>query len=215
MTFPAVDVSHRIAASSRSIGTRTLDAGQARVLAITRRYQGPVEDVWEACTDPERLARWFLPISGDLRLGGSYQIEGNAHGTIERCDPPRSFAATWEFGGDVSWIDVSLAPDGDGTRFTLEHVAHVDDERWAQFGPGAVGVGWDSMMLGLTMHLESGASIDPAEAVAWTSSPDGVRFMTESSDAWRAASVAAGEDPDAAAAAAARTTAAYTGVEHP
>jgi uncharacterized protein YndB with AHSA1/START domain len=213
MTFPAVDVSHRIAAVSRTLGSRTLDAGEARVLTISRAYPGPAGDVWAACTTPERIARWFLPVSGDLRAGGRFQIEGNAGGTVERCDPPRSFAATWEFGGEVSWVEVTLTPDGEGTRFTLEHTAHVDDERWAQFGPGAVGVGWDSMLLGLAMHLESGASIDPAEAVAWTASPEGVRFMTESSDAWRAASVAAGEDPAAAAAAAARTTAAYTGAD--
>jgi hypothetical protein len=36
-----------------------------------------------------------MPISGDLRVGGRYRLEGNASGTIERWDPPRSFAATW------------------------------------------------------------------------------------------------------------------------
>ena len=34
------------------------------------------------------------------------------------------------------------SPTG-GTRLELEHIAHVDDERWAEFGPGAVGIGWD------------------------------------------------------------------------
>ena len=26
-----------------------------------------VEDVWAACSDPDRLKRWFLPVSGELK----------------------------------------------------------------------------------------------------------------------------------------------------
>src|SRR5690606_21550027 len=123
-----------------------------------------VDDLWDACTNPERLPRWFLPVTGDLQVGGRYQLEGQAGGTIERCDPPRSFAATWEFGGEVSWIEVTLAAAGDGTRFTLEHVAHVDDERWLEYGPGAVGVGWDLALHGLAQHVATGEAVDPAAA---------------------------------------------------
>src|SRR6266567_1995164 len=112
------------------------------------------EDVWDACTNPERIPRWFLPVSGELRLGGRYQLEGNAGGTIEGCDPPKSFFATWEYGGEVSWIEVRLTAEAaDRTRLELEHIAHVSDERWAEFGPAAVGIGWDSAVLGLSLHL--------------------------------------------------------------
>jgi len=204
------DVTHEISAVRRTVGSRTLEAGEARVVTVTRTYPADVEDVWDACTNPERIPRWFLPVSGELRLGGRYQLEGNAGGVIERCDPPKGFAATWEYGGEVSWIDVRFEPVADGTRFTLEHVAHVDDERWAEFGPGAVGVGWDLGLLGLGQHLATGATVSP-EGMEWAGSPEGRRFMTESSDAWRAASVDAGTDPADARAAADRTTAFYTG----
>lgn len=206
-----IDVTHQISAVRRSVGSRVLEAGEARVVTVSQTYAADVEDVWDACTNPERIPRWFLPISGELRLGGRYQLEGNAGGTVERCDPPKGFSATWEYGGEISWIAVSLTPEGEGTRFTLEHVAHVDDQRWAEFGPGAVGVGWDSGLLGLAQHLATGATVPP-EAAAWVTSPDGIRFMTESSEAWRAASVAAGTEEAAARAAAERTTAAYTAV---
>ncbi|MDT7554719.1 MAG: hypothetical protein QOI16_3255 [Pseudonocardiales bacterium] len=205
------DVTHRISAVARTVGSRTLPAGQARVVTISRTYREPVEDIWDACTTAERIARWFLPVSGELRLGGRFQLEGNAGGTVERCDPPRAFAATWEFGGDVSWIEVRLDADEAGTRFTVEHIAHVDDTRWTEFGPGAVGVGWDMILLGMTMHLDSGAVITPAEGDAWRTSPEGVQFTVESSAAWCAAAIAAGEEPEWAEAAAKRTTAAYTG----
>ncbi len=205
------DVSHEISSVARTVGRRTLPAGEARVVTIGRSFPDAVEEVWDACTNPERIPRWFLPVTGELRLGGRYQLQGQAGGVIERCDPPRSFSATWEWRGEVSWIELTLTPEPGGTRLHLEHVAHVDDERWAQFGPGAVGVGWDMMLLGLVWHLESGVAIDPAEGAAWAASADGVQFITESSDAWCAASVAAGEPTDAARAAADRTTAAYTG----
>jgi uncharacterized protein YndB with AHSA1/START domain len=210
-----IDVVHEINTVQRRVGSRVLDAGEARTVVVSRTYETGIEDLWDACTNPERIPRWFLPVSGELRVGGRYQLEGNAGGTIERCDPPRSFAATWEFGGDVTWIELRLSPDSEGiTRFELEHIAQVDDERWAQFGPGAVGVGWDlALGAGLARHLASSASVDSAEAAAWTSSAEGLRFIAMSSEAWCEASIAAGTDPEAARAAGARTTAAYTGSE--
>lgn len=46
-------------------------------------------------------------------------------------------------GDDISWIELRLADQGNGrTLFQLNHIAHVDDERWSQFGPGAAGLGW-------------------------------------------------------------------------
>lgn len=206
-----IDISEHLNAVDRSVGSRTIEAGEARVVTMARTFAADVADVWDACTTAERIPRWLMPITGDLRVGGTYQLEGNAGGTIERCDPPISFAATWEYGGEVSWIEVRLAPDGDGTRLTVEHLAPVDDDRWAQYGPGAVGIGWDMMLAGLTLHLSSGQPVDAAESAAWATSDDGREFMTRSSEAWRDASVAAGTDPAAAREAADRTTAAYTG----
>jgi uncharacterized protein YndB with AHSA1/START domain len=207
-----IDVIQEINAEQREVGARVLDAGTARTTTIRRSYHASVDDVWDACTNPERIPRWFLPVSGELRLGGRYQLEGHAGGTIERCDPPNGFAATWEYGGDVSWIEVRLRPEAGGrTRFELEHVAHIDDERWAEFGPGATGVGWDLALMGLGIHLSTDATVDPEAVAAWSASPDGVRFMTLSSERWSEASVAAGTDTTEAQAAAARTTAFYTG----
>jgi len=171
-----IDVTHQIDAVRRAVGVREYKGGVARVVTLGQAYDATVDDVWDACTSAERIPRWFLPVSGDLRLGGTYQLEGNAGGTIERCEPPRSFAATWEYGGEVSWIEVRVTPEGGRTRLELEHIAHVDDERWARFGPGAVGVGWDLGLLGLAGHLGSPAGfLDPDESVAWMGSDEGRR----------------------------------------
>lgn len=207
-----IDVNHQINAVQRIIGSRVLEAGEARVLTISQTYDNPIEDVWDACTNPERIPRWFLPVSGDLQVGGRYQIENQASGVVERCEPTTGFAATWEFGGEVSWIDVRLTGTPDGTLLTLEHTAHVDDERWSEYGPGAVGVGWDAMVMGLALHLSSGAGLDPRAVEAWSASDEGRQFFATSSERWCEASIAVGTDRAAAQAAAARTTAFYTGV---
>jgi uncharacterized protein YndB with AHSA1/START domain len=209
-----IDVTSDINAVQRQVGSRVLEAGEARTVTVARTYDAPIADVWDACTNPVRIPRWFLPISGELRIGGRYQLEGNAGGTVERCEPPRSFAATWEFGGNVTWIEVQLSSDADGrTRLHLEHIATVDDETWLQYGPGAVGIGWELAMAGLSRHITTGASIDPLEAVAWTASAEGKQFMALSSQRWCDASIAAGTDQAEAQAAGARTTAAYTAAE--
>lgn len=207
-----IDVDHQISAVERVVGERVLEAGTARVLTASQAYDATLAELWETCTSAERIPRWFLPISGDLRVGGRYQLEGNAGGTIERCDPPRSFAATWEYGAEVSWLEVRLEPESAArTRLVLEHVAHVDDERWLQYGPGAVGIGWDGALMGLALHLATGAPNDPEAAATWMGSPEGVDFFTRSSRAWADASVAAGTDTAEARGAEERSTAFYTG----
>jgi uncharacterized protein YndB with AHSA1/START domain len=208
-----IDVTQQINAVRRQVGTRTLEAGEGRVVTISQTYDASLDDVWDACTSPERIRRWFLPVSGDLRLGGHYQLEGNAGGTIERCDPPKSFAATWVYGDKVSWIEVRLTTEpAGGTRFELDHIVHPDDH-WAEFGPGAVGIGWDMGLIGLFLHLSSGKAADPQESAAWAASDEGKRFMSLSSRRWCEADIAAGTDEAEAHAAADRTTAAYTAPE--
>jgi uncharacterized protein YndB with AHSA1/START domain len=207
-----IDIASHLGALTREVGVRERDGRPARVAIAMRTYNTEIEDVWDAITNPERIPRWFLPISGDLRLGGRYQLEGNAGGTITTCEPPKLLAVTWEFGGEVSWVTVQPAGDPDGgTRLELEHVAHVGDDRWDQFGPGAVGVGWELTFMGLGQHLATGATVDRQQAAAWFGSDEGKLFMRLSSEGWCRASIASGTDEAEATAAAKRTTAAYTG----
>ncbi len=205
------DIAGHIGAVTRKLETRVRDGRPAQVVIAARVYDTTVDDLWDALTNRERIPRWFLPVSGELRLGGRYQLEGNAGGTITRCEPPRVVAMTWEFGGDVSWVEVTLDPTADGrAHLHLEHMAHVPGPRWDEFGPGAVGVGWDLTLFGLANHVTSGAA-KPDNPMAWLMSDEGKSFVRRSSDDWCRASIAAGTGEAAARAAAARTTAAYTG----
>jgi uncharacterized protein YndB with AHSA1/START domain len=190
--------------------------GKPALVAIAARsYDTSVEDLWDALTTPERLARWFYPIEGELEPGGRYHLVGNAAGSITHCEPPTALDLTWETGPGTSWLTVRLAPDGRGARLTLEHIAHRDaigEEFLAQFGPGAVGIGWDLALHALELHVAApDSAVDRAAADAWPRSPEGSAFVRASGEAWGAAHADSGEDPTEAQAKAERTIAFYTG----
>ncbi|HHX47074.1 MAG TPA: polyketide cyclase [Brevibacterium sp.] len=199
----------QLAAVGRSVKEREVEGRPAKVVVLQQTYATDVADLWDALTNAERIPRWFAPVSGELRLGGQYQIEGNANGTITACEPPRSFDATWEFGGGISWIEVRLTEvDPSHTRLQLSHIAYPD-EHWKQYGPGAAGIGWDLGLLGLSLHL-AGGTAPASEMMEWPASPEGLKFMTESGHAWFEADVAGGESAAVARASADRTIAFYT-----
>ena len=179
-------------------------------LTATRVYDTGLEDAWDALTNAERIPRWFLPISGDLKVGGRYQFKGNAGGVIERCERPRLVGVTWEMHGDVSWVTVTLAERSGKTELTLEHVAHVPDAIFDQYGPGGVGVGWDLALMGLGEHFATAAAVDPKEAEQWVLSPAGRAYVDACSTAWGEASAAAGTDAQRAKDAAARVSEFYS-----
>jgi uncharacterized protein YndB with AHSA1/START domain len=207
-----IDIVQEIEAVQREVGDRPIAAGEGKAVRLRRDYDAPIDDVWDALTNPERIGRWFLPISGDYRIGGRYQLEGNAGGQIVACERPTRLKVTWVYGevtsdADISEVEVRLSPiDADTTRLELEHTAVVPDDRWQEYGPGAVGVGWDGAMLGLTLHLRGEAIDDPG---AWQVSEEARDFYVRSSRAWGDANLAAGADPTAAAAAVTNTTAFY------
>ncbi|WP_419160946.1 SRPBCC domain-containing protein [Candidatus Palauibacter sp.] len=181
-------------------------------LVAARVYGVDREDLWDALTNATRIPKWFLPISGDLRAGGSYQLEGNAGGEILACEPPGRFALTWRMHGDVSWVTVTLSElPGGRTEVRLEHLAQFPQEFWAEFGPGAVGIGWDQALFGLDQHFSPAPSVVPETAEAWIASEEGRDFTRRSGAAWCEASIALGTDREAARAAADRVAAFYTG----
>jgi uncharacterized protein YndB with AHSA1/START domain len=208
-----VDINRELTATHRETGPGKTPFGEGKTVLLRRTYTAGIEDVWDALTTAERINRWFLPVSGDLRLGGHYQIEGNAGGEILACEPPSLLRVSWVMGEPTpesfSEVEVRLSPSDSGTLFELEHTAIVPPEMWDQFGPGAVGVGWELAMFGLGLYLESGASMSTEEKAAWGESEEARQFMTASSEAWGKAYLASGASPEVVATAVAATTEFY------
>ncbi|GAB4588768.1 SRPBCC family protein [Nocardia sp. IFM 10818] len=195
----------------REVRTGVRDGVATRIAVARRSYATDRADLWDALTDAERIPRWFLPVSGELKVGGRYQLEGNAGGVVEECEAPERFALTWEMGEQISWVSVTLRAEGEGTQLELVHEAHVDPAFAEQFGPGAVGVGWDlALAVGLGVHIETGAAVDPAEGMAFPLTPAGKEFVRLAALGWAEAAIRDGDEPEAARAAAERTVRFYT-----
>ncbi|WP_246083365.1 SRPBCC domain-containing protein [Nonomuraea diastatica] len=161
------DVLDELAAAHRATGKGSVPAGDAYTIAVRRRYEAQIDDVWDAVTSPERLHRWLKPVTGDLRLGGKFELDGGEHGEILRCEPPRLLRVSWLYGPDAdAWpgtseVEVRLVPGPTGdTDFELIHAAVVGEPLFPAYGPGAGGVGWDLALLALARLLAGGETAD-------------------------------------------------------
>lgn len=111
-------------------------ADGAGVVRIEDRYDTTIDDLWEAITDPARLARWYGEIDGDLRPGGkfrTYQASNDLESTgqVEACEPPQRLRITsretdesYQRGEGVppydGIIEATLTADGDQTVLVIE-----------------------------------------------------------------------------------------------
>ena len=208
MTF---DLTAHLDAMTRVVKNLERDGKPAKAVIASCVYDTDADDLWDALTNQQRLPRWFAPVSGDLKLGGKYQVEGNAGGTITECERNKKIAVTWEFMGGMSWVTITLTPAGDGTRLELEHVAPIDPH-WDKFGPGAVGVGWDLSFMGLARHLAEPSADRPAEAAeGWFASEEAKDMIRTTSSDWGRADIGSGENRDDALARAELTRKFYSG----
>ena len=213
-----MDFNRPVGMDSRVVRESEHNGQPARVVSGSRVYAAELADLWGAVTSAERIPHWFLPITGELKLGGRYQLKGHAGGEITRCDPPEALDITWECQDNVSWVTLRFEPlekPGESeTRLTLAHAMSKDEageKHWKQYGPGATGVGWELAFLGLGMHLDSGEAVDQAESQAWMATEPGKVFIRRCADAWSAAHVSSGAAVEVASEMATATAQAYCG----
>jgi uncharacterized protein YndB with AHSA1/START domain len=126
--------------SNASGGSRILGSMRAAdgvgVVRIEDRYDTTIDDLWSALTDPDRLARWYGQVEGDLRPGGAFRVyleadDVESTGRIEACEPPQRLLVTtretdesYRKGQGVppfdAAIDATLTADGDQTILVVE-----------------------------------------------------------------------------------------------
>jgi uncharacterized protein YndB with AHSA1/START domain len=110
-------------------------------------------DLWDAMTDPRRLARWIAEVDGDLRVGGVVQARFTSGwegpGRIEACDPPHRLVARMDPDtADETVIEATITAEGSSSRLVLE-------ERGIPLSEIAGhGAGWHAHIDDLRLHLE-------------------------------------------------------------
>ena len=115
-----------LAASTRTVSTFEREGKPAAHVTLSRAFDTPIENLWDAVTNPDRIPRWATNVTGDLKLNGRYQIENNASGTITTCEPRSHIGLTWEFAGDISWVEFHFSVQASGgTRLSVTHIPLV------------------------------------------------------------------------------------------
>lgn len=148
---------------------RQIPAGEARCAVFRRTYDAPIEDVWDACTNPKRLSRWYAPVAGDLHVGGTFTQGDFGPGKVVRCEAPRLLTIALG-GGDLppDEIELRLTPgDDDTTVLEFEHATTIDTHEVGGQIFDAVycmGGGYGPRLVTLDQHLrgELPDDVDPS-----------------------------------------------------
>jgi uncharacterized protein YndB with AHSA1/START domain len=136
--------------ASRILG-RLAAADGAGVVRIEDRYDTDINDLWSAVTEPDRLARWYGKVDGDLRLGGAFTLyveaaDLHSTGRVDVCEPPRNVRVTTREtvesadrgNGPAPFdktIEATLTADGEQTILSIE-VRGVPLDKIEYFGTG-------------------------------------------------------------------------------
>jgi len=131
--------------SPSATGRRETRNGHDSVV-VDRTFRAPIESVWAAVTESDRLERWVGTWSGDP-ASGSVLFRMNAQGddilpetfTIETCDPPHRIALTSNVEGEQTVWHFLLELTEDAGTTTLSFSQSVPDAEMA----AGVGPGWE------------------------------------------------------------------------
>lgn len=138
------------------IGTLRRQDG-AGVVHMEDRFNTDADDLWEALTEPSRLARWIAQVRGDLRIGGLFEAaftsgwEGD--GRVDVCEPPNRLLLTMCPGTEEQTvIEARILPDGGNVRLIIEERGLPLD------GYASYGAGWQAHIEDLEAHLSDRSS---------------------------------------------------------
>jgi len=111
-------------------------------LEFVRVYSDPVDDVWSALTEPDRLARWIGTYSGDPATGTVEFVMNEDEGatpeivTILDCVPPTRLVVDVPTPDGMWRLSVTLQTQDGSTRLTFV-------QRLAEpYDASSVGPGW-------------------------------------------------------------------------
>ena len=135
---------------------RAIPAGEARVAVMTRTYETTIADLWDACTNPERLSRWYTTVSGDFRVGGTFDQTNMGSGTILECEAPNHLRLSLGDGVDEIELRLSPGPDAGTTTLEIQHATTLDEHNIGGEMYDAIfcmGGGYYPRLLALDMHV--------------------------------------------------------------
>ena len=140
------------------------------VVRVEDRYDTDIDDLWAAVTDPERLARWYGKVEGDLRPGGAFTVylesadlESNCR--VDTCEPPQHLRLTSRESDESAGrgdgpepfeqtIEATLTADGAQTVLAIE-VRGLPLDKIEYYGAG-----WQVHAENLAAHITNSTPDD-------------------------------------------------------
>jgi len=133
--------------------------GRRAAIRLSRSFDTAADDLWQACTDADRMSRWIGVATGEFHEGGTVRLcmtppdQDVAMLEIIRCDAPRRLVVRWSEAGKAdSFVEMNLSPGpgGDATTLSLEHIALSGTL------PKEYGGGWEDFLIRLGALLAGG-----------------------------------------------------------
>lgn len=108
------------------------------------------EDVWRALTDPDLLARWWVPGDVQAEVGHRFNLDMGKWGQqpceVTAVEPGRLFAYRFGGGSIDTTITWRVEPEGTGTRLLLEHTGFDLDSPLGRQAYEGMGAGWPHVL---------------------------------------------------------------------
>ncbi|WP_231961439.1 SRPBCC domain-containing protein [Pedococcus dokdonensis] len=150
---------------------RALDETRGAV-RVEDLYDTDIQDLWEACTTPERLARWMATVTGEPVLGGTVHATFTSTWSgpvrIDACEAPHHLLVTSEPGGeDETQTELWLTAEGGRTRLVVEERGLPVDAMHFY------GAGWQVHLEDLAASLTSD---NPVHADGWSAEEPAPRW---------------------------------------
>ena len=135
-----------------------------RSVTVDQFVAAPRERVWAALTEPDLLARWWVP--GDIApvVGHRFLLQMGRWGEIP-CEmvevrEPELLVYTFNTTWTLTW---QLVAEGQGTRLLLEHAGFDLDDPQGRYAFENMGVGWrDDVLPRLAAMLTDDGARTPA-----------------------------------------------------
>ncbi|MEU5883878.1 SRPBCC domain-containing protein [Spirillospora sp. NPDC047279] len=157
----------------------TTTGDDLRTIHVDQFLPHPPARVWRALTDPELLARWFMPCDFRLEIGHRFTLttqprpnvrfEGVCHCQVLEFENEKMLRYSWRDPGQDNGLDSTvtwrLEPEGTGTRLFLEHDGFDPDNPNQQMGRRIMGGpgGWAGILRRLDGTLDTGPAAGAEE----------------------------------------------------
>ncbi len=117
-------------------------------ITVDQFIAAPPARVWRGLTDPDLLARWWVPGDIEATVGHGFHLQMPRWGAIAcevvEVEAERRLVYTFNGTWTLTW---HLVPEGEGTRLILDHSGFDLDDPEQRAAFNGMGSGWREVVL--------------------------------------------------------------------